>query len=264
MKLSLITVCYNSALTLPSALESVLRQRGAEYEYLVVDGGSADGTVGLLETWEPRFDGRMRWTSERDRGLYDAINKGIARASGDLVALLHADDILDDDGVLATWCRAFEEEPMLDAVYGDIRFIPNGAANRDAPTSRYYSGAFWKPWMLRWGLMPPHPSFAIRREHFARLGGYLPDTFRIAADHELLVRYLYKAHLRTRYLPLCTTAMRLGGLSTDGVRARLRLNREIVRANRMNGLWCCLPMMAPKYAYKAFEVVLPRLRGMRP
>lgn len=263
MKLSLITVCYNSAPTLPSAFESVLRQHGADYEYLVVDGGSTDGTVALLKEWEPRFGGRMRWTSERDRGLYDAINKGIARATGDLVALLHADDILDGDGVVAAWCRAFEAEPALEAVYGDIRFIPNDAADREAPTMRYYSGAFWRPWMFRWGLMPPHPSFAIRRACFAALGGYLPDTFRIAADHELLVRYLYKARLRARYLPLCTTAMRLGGLSTDGVQARLRLNREIVRANRMNGLWCCLPMMVPKYAYKAFEVLLPRLRRGR-
>lgn len=261
MKLSLITVCYGSADTLPSALESVLRQRGADYEYLVVDGGSRDATVSLLREWEPRFDGRLRWTSEPDRGLYDAINKGIARASGDLIALLHADDILDGDDILARWCVPFAEDPTLDAVYGDIRFVPQQAAGREAPTMRYYSGARWRPWMLRWGFMPPHPSFAIRRERFAELGGYLPDVFRIAADHELLVRFLYKARLRTRYLPLCTTAMRLGGLSTDGLRARIRLNREIVRANRMNGLWCCLPMMAPKYAYKVFEVILPRLRG---
>lgn len=263
MLISLITVCYNSKPLLPTAFESVLRQRDADYEYLVVDGASTDGTVDLLREWEPRFGGRMRWTSEPDRGLYDAINKGIARARGDLIALLHADDMLDADDVLARWCAPFREDPALQAVYGDIRFVPQGATGRDAPTMRYYSGAFWRPWMFRWGLMPPHPSFAIRRERFAELGGYLPDVFRIAADHELLVRYLYKARLRARYLPLCTTAMRLGGLSTDGVQARIRLNREIVRANRMNGLWCCLPMMAPKYAYKVFEVLLPRLRGGR-
>ncbi len=263
MKISLITVCYNSAAMLPSAFESVLRQHGADYEYWVIDGGSRDDTVALLQAWEPRFGGRMHWVSERDRGLYDAINKGIAKATGDLVALLHADDLLDGDDVLAAWCQAFTEEPTLDAVYGDIRFIPNAATDREAPTLRYYSGAFWRPWMLRWGLMPPHPSFAIRREHFATFGGYLPDTFRIAADHELLVRFLYRARLRTRYLPRCTTAMRLGGLSTDGIQARIRLNREIVRANRMNGLWCCLPMMVPKYAYKLFEVLVPRLRRGR-
>ncbi len=261
MKLSLITVCYNSAALLPTAFESVLRQQGADFEYLVVDGGSTDGTVALLQEWEPRFGGRMRWSSERDRGLYDAINKGIARATGDAVALLHADDMLDADDVLKTWAEALEADPSLDAVYGDIRFIAESATSTDFPTLRYYSGAFWRPWMFRWGLMPPHPSFAIRREHFARLGGYLPDTFRIAADHELLVRYFHTARLKACYLPRCTTAMRLGGLSTDGLQARIRLNREIVRANRMNGLWCCLPMMVPKYAYKIFEVLLPKLRG---
>ncbi len=258
MKLSLITVCYNSADTLETALASALAQRGADFEYLIVDGGSTDGTLDLLRAWEPRFGGRLKWRSEPDRGLYDAINKGIARAEGDLIALLHADDILDADDVLARWCAPFEEDPALQAVYADIRFIAQDAAGRDVPTRRYYSGGFWRPWMFRWGLMPPHPSFAIRRACFARLGGYRTDM-RIAADHELLVRFLLRGGLRARYVPFCSTAMRLGGLSTDGVRARVRLNREIVRANRLNGLWCCLPMMAPKYAYKVFELLRPRL-----
>ena len=258
MKISLITVCYNSAALLPTAFESVLRQTCTDYEYLVVDGGSTDGTLELLKDWEPKFGGRMSWKSERDRGLYDAINKGIARASGDLIALLHADDMLNADTILSDWIRPFEENPTLEAVYGDIRFVPHEAEGPDAPTQRYYWGGFWHPWMFRWGLMPPHPSFAIRRSCFERLEGYLPDVFKIAADHELLVRYLYKARLRSRYIPLCTTAMRLGGLSTDGVQARIRLNREIVRANRMNGLWCCIPMMIPKYALKMMEVILPR------
>ena len=264
MKISLITVCYNSASTLPTAFASVLRQQRADYEYIVVDGGSKDATVALLRGWEKRFGGRMKWTSERDKGLYDAINKGIRRATGDIVALLHADDMLDADNILEQWCQAFEKEPELDAVYGDVRFIPEEAKSAKAPTVRYYSGHFWRPWLLRWGMMPPHPSFAIRREYFERLGGYHPDAFKIAADHEFLVRYLYKAHLRTRYLPLCTTAMRLGGLSTDGVQARVRLNHEICRANRMNGLWCCYPMMLPKYAYKLLEITLfPSLKGKR-
>lgn len=260
MKISLITVCYNSASLLPTALESVLAQRDADYEYLVVDGGSGDGTVELLKAWEPRFGGRMRWTSERDRGLYDAINKGIARATGDLVTLLHADDMLDGTDILATWAKAFEEDPSLDAVYADIRFVPEHAKSASERTVRYYSGGFWRPWMFRWGLMPPHPSFAIRREWFAKLGGYLPDTFRIAADHELLVRFLYKGRLKSRYIPFCTTAMRVGGLSTSGLASKLRLNREIVRANRMNGIWCCLPMMGFKYAYKCVELIRPLLR----
>lgn len=260
MKISLITVCYNCASLLPTAFDSVLAQRGADYEYLVIDGESRDGTVDLLKDWAPRFGGRMHWISERDRGLYDAIDKGIARATGDIVALLHADDMLDGEDVLATWCRAFEEDPSLDMVYGDVRFVPEDAQSVAERTVRYYSGGFWRPWMFRWGLMPPHPSFAIRRICFDELGGYLPDTFRIAADHELLVRYLYKAGLRYRYIPFCTTAMRVGGLSTSGLAAKVRLNREIVRANRMNGIRCCLPMMAFKYVYKCVELIRPFFR----
>ena len=253
MKLSLITACRNSAATLPTALESALRQRGADYELIVLDGASTDGTPDLLRAWEPRFGGRLRWTSEPDGGLYDALNKGIARATGDLVALLHADDILDGDDVLARWCAPFAEEPGLDAVYGDIRFIPQDATGREAPTRRYYAGGFWRPWMFRWGLIPPHPSFAIRREALRRMGGYRTDM-RIAADHEFLLR-LFRSGARARYVPFCTTAMRLGGLSTDGLQAKVRLNREIVRANRLNGVWCCLPMMVPKYAYKVLELL---------
>ncbi len=253
MKLSIITACRNNVATLATALDSLSRQQGADYELLVQDGVSTDGTLDLLREWEPRFNGRLRWVSEPDTGLYDALNKAIARASGDLIALLHADDILNADDVLARWCAPFQEDPSLDAVYADIRFIARDAPTRDAPTRRYYAGSFWRPWMLRWGLIPPHPSFAIRRETILRLGGYRTDM-RIAADHEFLVR-LFRSGARARYLPFCTTAMRLGGLSTDGLQAKIRLNREIVRANRLNGIRCCLPMMAPKYAYKVFELI---------
>ena len=253
MKLSVITACRNNVSTLTTALDSLLRQQGADYELLVQDGLSTDGTLDLFHEWEPRFNGRLRLVSEPDAGLYDALNKAITRASGDLIVLLHADDILNADDVLARWRAPFLEDPSLDAVYGDIRFIPRDAATRDAPTRRYYAGNFWRPWMLRWGLIPPHPSFAIRREVILRLGGYRTDM-RIAADHEFLVR-LFRSGARAHYLPFCTTAMRLGGLSTDGLQAKIRLNREIVRANRLNGIRCCLPMMVPKYAYKVFELL---------
>ncbi len=260
MKLTLITVCYNSASLLPTALASVLAQTSKEYEYLIIDGNSKDDTCELLKAWEPKFEGRMKWISEPDRGLYDAINKGIVRAAGEAIALLHADDMLNAPDIIAQWIHAFKAAPDIDAIYGDVRFIAQHATDLKSPTTRYYSGDFWKPWMLRWGLIPPHPSIVIRKKHFLALGGYLPQTFKIAADHELLVRYFYRAHLKTRYIPLCTTAMRLGGLSTQGIKSKILLNREIVHANRMNGLWCILPMMAFKYIYKCRELILPHLR----
>ncbi|MEG2465018.1 MAG: sugar transferase [Kiritimatiellia bacterium] len=262
MKITLITVCFNSAKTLPTVFASVLEQQAADYEYLVIDGGSSDGTVELLRTWEAQFNGRMKWTSEPDRGLYDAINKGIARATGDLIALVNADDALEDEGVLHAMTEPFDD-PTIDAVYGDIRFVRDTqnvqdlASLRVLPTVREYSATHWKPWMLRWGFMPPHPSVVIRTCHFRTLGAYEPTRYRIAADYELLIRFLWNHHLRTRYLNRCTTVMRMGGRSTRGFSSWYQLNTEIVDANKSNGRYCCFPMMLPKYAFKVFEF-LPR------
>lgn len=259
MKITLITVCFNSADLLRTALDSVLRQRNADYEYWVVDGGSADGTVELLKSYEPKFSGRMRWLSEPDDGMYDAINKGIRLASGGAVGILNADDFFDSDDVLAKVAAAFDGE--TEAVYSDIRFTAAGDALdqlRAAPTVRYYSAKRWRPWMLRWGYMPPHPGVYIRRECFDRLGFY-KTNYHIAADYELLIRFLRRGGLRRKYLPLCSVGMRTGGKSTKNWRSNLLLNQEIVRGNRENGYICFLPMLVPKYVFKIWEFILPRL-----
>jgi glycosyltransferase involved in cell wall biosynthesis len=262
MKISVITVCWNSAKTIETTFSSVLNQRYPEVEYLVIDGGSSDGTVERIKKWEPLFNGRMRWISERDEGMYDAINKGIRMATGDIVGILNADDFLSDDQVLARVVQAFANP--IDVLYGDIRFItseatdPNLAQVQAARTARYYSAKNWKPWMLQWGYMPPHPSVYLRRELFAQLGSY-KQGYHIAADYELLIRYLRKAKLRLHYLPCCMVGMRMGGKSTKNWRSNLLLNQEIVRGNREAGYFCCLPMLLPKYVFKVWEFVLPRL-----
>lgn len=261
MKVSLITVCRNCAVTLRTALESVERQRGADIEYIVVDGGSTDGTGKLLRSFESRFRDAgiaFRWMSESDRGMYDAINKGVTMASGDIVGILNADDVLASDDVLADVAGAFGD--TVDALYADIRFVRDERPGetsldemRSLPTARYYSARRWRPWMLQWGFMPPHPSFYARRSLFDTLGGYKLG-YLIAADYELLIRFLRKAGLRTRYLPECLVTMRLGGRSTRGWRSTLTLNCENVRANRENGYFCCLAMMLPKYLFKVWEL----------
>lgn len=268
MTISLITACYNSAAVIRTAIESVLRQTWHDVEYLVVDGGSTDGTTDILREMEGRFCGRLRWVSERDSGMYDAINKGIRMATGDVVGILNADDVLSTDGVLARVAAAFESragaETAPDTIYGDVRFITDRRgleldSLRSEPTVRYYSARSWRPWMLQWGFMPPHPSVYIRRSCFARLGLYALD-YVIAADYALLIRYLRKARVRSRYLPMCFVDMRLGGVSTRNWRSTLLLNREIVRANREAGYFCCLPMLLPKYGFKIWEFVMPRFR----
>ena len=252
MKVSLITACFNSKATIRTAIESAFAQRDVALEYIVVDGGSKDGTVDLLNEYAPKFNGRMRWISEPDEGMYDAINKGIKMATGDVVGILNADDMFESPDTLAHVAEAFT--PKVDAVYADIRFVKDDLNT----TVRYYSAKHWKPWMLQWGKMPPHPSVYIRRELFDKYGLYKLG-YDIAADYELLIRYLRMAKLNTRYLNECLVKMRMGGKSTRGWKSFKTLNKEIVRANLENGYFCCFPMLLPKYLFKIFEFILPRL-----
>lgn len=263
MKISLITACYNSEATIRTAIESVFAQRGVDVEYIIVDGGSTDGTVAIVEEASHKEHKRhkesfeLKWISERDQGMYDAINKGIKMSTGDIVGILNADDLFESEDTLAYVVEGFnhvEQAEQVDAIYADIRFVKDDLAT----TSRYYSAKHWKPWMLQWGKMPPHPSVYIRRELFNQYGLYKLG-YDIAADYELLIRYLRMAKLRTRYLNESLVRMRMGGKSTRGWKSFITLNKEIVRGNRENGYFCCFPMLLPKYLFKIFEFILPRL-----
>ena len=252
MKVSIITVSYNAKNTIGATIASVLSQRDAEIEYIVVDGGSTDGTHELIaEQLSKPNTIASRWISEKDQGMYDALNKGIAMATGDIVGILNADDVFEAPYTVAGIAAAFDEK--TDATYADILFA------RGDKTCRYYSARRWKPWMHHIGYMPPHPSVYIRREIFARLGGYKLG-YKISADFELMVRYFCKARIRTKYLPRCVVRMRLGGMSTAGWKANILLNRENVRANRENGYFSCFAMMLPKYAYKILGYIFKKKR----
>ena len=283
MKISLITACYNSAETIGTAIESVLSQKGVDVEYIVVDGGSKDGTVDIIKEYAdktlnsqlltPNFT--FRWLSESDKGMYDAINKGIKIATGDIVGILNADDVLATDDTLARIAAAFQpskqtthhsptpsllDSSTIDCVYADIRFVREGEsveALRKAKSVRYCSAAKWRPWMFRFAVMVPHPSFYVRRECFERLGGYSLD-YRICADFELELRYLYLAKLKAVYLPECVVVMRMGGMSTAGWRSNMEINREDLRALRSHGIWSCLPLIYLKYLFKIWGFVFKR------
>ena len=296
MKISLITACYNSAGTLRTAIESVLSQKGVDIEYMVVDGGSTDGTVDIIKEFEVRslewrsggvgntFE--FKWLSEKDRGMYDAINKGIKMATGDVAGILNADDVLASDDTLAHIASAFAPSKQtphnsstppphhsptpplthsstIDCVYADIRFVKDGDSVeelRSAKTVRYCSAARFRPWMFRFAVMVPHPSFYVRRECFDRLGDYSLD-YRICADFELVLRFLGIAKLRSAYLPECVVLMRMGGASTAGWRSNVEINREDLRALRSHGIWSCLPLIYLKYLFKIWGFVFKR--GLR-
>lgn len=268
MKISLITVCWNSAATIRTAMDSVWRQKGVEVEYLVMDGGSTDGTVEVIKAFADqvahaaRPDFTFKWVSERDKGMYDALNKGMRQSTGDVIGLLNADDALAEDDTLARVAANFDES--TDGTYADIRFVRDLQtaqldvdAMRALPTVRYCSGRLFKRWMFRFGTQTAHPSTFFRRECFAKWGDYSLD-FGMYGDFELLCRFIWKNHARMRYVPMCTTIMRLGGASTNGWRTTLKINRTDLRALKANGCWSCLPLLYSRYFLKIWGFVFKK------
>ncbi len=230
--ISLVTVCRNSAPSLGDTLRSVLAQTWRDLEYIVVDGASTDGTPELLRRFEPRFGGRMRWLSEPDAGIYDAMNKGLSLAAGRVVGFLNADDYYQGPEVLARIAAAFAAHPEADAVHADLDFIDaRGRVVRSWTGSPYRPGAFQRGWM------PAHPTFYCKASCFVRFGAFDP-AIGSAADFELMLRFIEKHRIATRYLPLRAVFMRLGGSSTSSLRAVLRNTRQNRAAFRKNGLPC--------------------------
>lgn len=248
MKISIITATYNSASTVADTFESVLRQTYNDIDYWVIDGGSTDRTLDIIKEYEPKFGGRMHYVSERDRGIYDAMNKGLARSSGDVVGILNSDDYFTDEKVLEDLAMTFAKNDV-DAVYGDIHFIKDGFPDK---VVRYYSSAMFRPFWLRFGFMPAHPSFYAKREVFEKYGKYSLD-YKIASDYDMMVRLFYKHRISYKYIKRDFVTMRTGGVSTKNIRNRLLITKEDVRACRAYGLYTNKLFISMKYLYKIFE-----------
>ena len=154
MKITIITATYNSEQTLSDTINSILQQNYDNYEYIIVDGASKDNTINIIKKYEPQFKGKLKWISEKDKGIYDAMNKGISLASGDVFGILNSDDFFTSNDILQTIARSFNEN-NVDAIYGDIHFVNNTNLNK---CIRYYSSKIFKPYLMRFGLMPAHPS----------------------------------------------------------------------------------------------------------
>lgn len=249
MTISLITATYNSGKTVEDTLRSVLAQTYKEIDYWVVDGGSKDDTMDIVRKYEPRFCGRLHWISEPDRGIYDAMNKGISHSTGDVVGILNSDDHFTSNDVLERVAAEMQADNTLDAVYGDIHFIKDGAPDRIV---RYYSSKPFRPFWLRFGFMPAHPSFYARREVFEKHGLYSLD-YKIAADYDMMVRLFLKHRIKAKYMPMDFVTMLMGGLSTKGVRSRMVLVSEDVKACRTYGFYTNRFMISLKFLYKIFE-----------
>lgn len=225
-KISIITAVYNREATVAHAISSVATQTWPKVEHLVVDGASTDGTLAAVAAVSHP---RMHLVSEPDRGIYDALNKGIARATGDVVGVLHSDDYFAHERVLSAVASAFSS-PQVMAVYGNLDYV---STDDEARVIRHWHSGSYSPAKLRRGWMPPHPALFLRREVFDRYGAY-DTTYRIAADYDAILRYFSRGDLRPVYLPEVLVRMRVGGASNGSIGRLIRKSREDYRALRTN------------------------------
>jgi glycosyltransferase len=227
MKVSIITPSFNSAHTIRDTLESVRNQSFPSVEHLVIDGASHDNTLDIVQ----KFNGSVQCFSEPDKGIYDAMNKGIRKAAGDVIGILNSDDFYSTPEVLAEVAALFEEKDC-DAVYGDLVYVDNKDINK--VVRRWNAGPFRSSKFL-YGWMPPHPTFFVRRQVYEKYGVF-DTSLKTSADYELMLRFLYRYQIQVAYLPQCLVCMRTGGQSNASLKHRLDANREDRLAWKINGL----------------------------
>lgn len=225
-KVSIITVTYNSEKFLEDCIHSVQGQHFKNIEHIIIDGKSTDGTVGIIKKYE---NGIARWVSEPDNGIYDAINKGMAMATGDVIGILNSDDVLDNDDVITKIVKTFVSQ-KTDVVYGDLEVVAQDDTNK---VLRIWKGQPFNRNRFKYGWMPAHPTFYVKRSLIEQFGGYETHYF-TAADYEFMARYLYKHKVSATYLPSLIVRMRTGGASNVNLKQRLRANRRDYLAMRRN------------------------------
>ena len=248
MKISIITVSLNSAKVIERAITSVESQNYKDFEHIVIDGGSTDGTLSFLNSGRHNLS---FWVSEPDQGIYHAMNKGLERARGDVVCFLNADDYYATAEVFGTVVKEMSLKD-LDALYGDVVFF-----KKDNPGKiiRHYRSAGFTPDRIPSGFMPAHPALFMRRDVFTDIGGF-DIRYRIAGDFEFILRAFYKNNLRYEYLPEVFVKMQSGGISTSGLRSKIQLNREVLNACRVNGVRSSWIKLLYKYLFKATELII--------
>lgn len=250
MKISIITATYNSGRTVRDTIESVLRQTYTDFEYIIKDGGSKDDTLEIVKEYAPQFGARLKMVSAPDQGIYDAMNIGLHMATGEVIGILNSDDFYTSDDALQTIAHAFAHYD-IDATYGDIHFVNNNDLTKCV---RYYSSAVFRRWMMRFGMMPAHPSFYCKRSVYEQLGAF-DTSYRIAADFENLLRLIYVGNIKTKYISKDFVTMRTGGASTAGLSSRTQIMKDHLRALKANGIYSNVFLLGLRYFYKVYEVL---------
>jgi glycosyltransferase involved in cell wall biosynthesis len=245
---TVITVVFNGGVTLEHTIRSVIEQSYDNVEHIIIDGGSTDATLDILRKYDDSID---YWVSEKDAGIYDAMNKGIALARGDYIGMLNSDDFFAKPSaleIIATHLKAND----VDAVFSCLDIVDPADLNR---VLRKYRISSFSPFMLRIGVMPPHPTFYCRKSCYEKAGPYRTN-YRIAADFEMLVRLLLKHHITWAFIDETTVKMRSGGLSSSGIKSNWIVNREIIRGCTENGLYTSMFILALKLPIRLLERIL--------
>jgi glycosyltransferase involved in cell wall biosynthesis len=228
MKISIITVCFNSAETIEDTIQSVASQSYSNIEYIVIDGLSKDNTVDIIKKHPNVIS---KWTSEKDNGIYDAMNKGIALATGDIIGILNADDVYTDANVISNVMEKFLDE-SVQGVYGDLKYVQKDNLQkviRFWKSGEYTAGKFFQGWM------PPHPTFYVRKAVYEKFGKYRLDM-PSASDYEFMLRVIHVNNIKLSYLPQVLVLMREGGMSNKSLQHRINANKDDRRAWQVNGV----------------------------
>jgi glycosyltransferase involved in cell wall biosynthesis len=252
MKVSIITVVYNNVECIGAAIESVLNQDYGDIEYVIIDAESTDGTVDIIKEYRNKID---VFISESDNGIYDALNKGITQASGDIIAILHSDDKFCDERVVSDMMKHIEKT-KAELCFSDMVIIDNLSGQ----VLRYYMAHYFKKWMFRIGWMPPHPTCFINKSLFDEFGLY-SLKYKIAGDFDLLIRFFYGRKIKWSYLDRISIKMSSGGVSNSGLQSKKLVYSEINRSLKSNNVWSLPVFQLARYVIRLMEVIIKPKKG---
>ena len=248
VKISIITVSYNSATTIADTLRSVVTQTYPDIEHLIIDGQSSDQTMQVVNA---NYHSKLVFNSEPDEGIYDAMNKGVRRATGEIIGILNSDDFYVHENVLNEVANSFLNDPTLDVVLGDVDFVKSGDLKNSVRT---YQASGFQTWMFRFGFMPPHPAVFVRKTAYERVGSYKID-YKIAADFDFLLRLLHIDGAKYQVTGKHWVRMLVGGASTSGWQSNFVITKEMQRSLRENGVFSNVPMLLLRLPLKLIKQI---------